>query len=165
MKLDEELAQFAGRRLDEACPYLIVDARYERVREAGVIRSQAVLLAIDIGWDGRRSILAVELTARAARAGATSCWACASADSQASSSWSRTTMPGSGRRSSRSCPKPLGSAVEPVLGPACGRTRGCISCATPSTTCRARSTTIACGSSAGWKPVLRAACGRPGGSS
>jgi transposase-like protein len=35
-----------------------------------VIRSQAVLLAIGIGWDGRRSILAVELpTARAARAG------------------------------------------------------------------------------------------------
>jgi transposase-like protein len=28
-----------GRRLDEACPCLIVDARYERVREAGVIRS------------------------------------------------------------------------------------------------------------------------------
>src|SRR5687767_1207039 len=26
-KLDEDLAQFAGRRLDEACPYLIVDAR------------------------------------------------------------------------------------------------------------------------------------------
>ena len=46
MKLDEGLAEFARRRLDEACPYLILDARYERVREAGVIRSQAVLLAI-----------------------------------------------------------------------------------------------------------------------
>jgi transposase-like protein len=54
-------------RLDEACPYLIVDARYERVREAGVIRSQAVLLAIGIGWDGRRSILAVELANRESR--------------------------------------------------------------------------------------------------
>src|SRR5918996_968612 len=31
-RLDEELAQFARRRLDEACPYLILDARYERVR-------------------------------------------------------------------------------------------------------------------------------------
>ena len=67
VRLDEELAQFAGRRLDEACPYLIVDARYERVREAGVIRSQAVLLAIGIGWDGRRSILAVELANRESR--------------------------------------------------------------------------------------------------
>jgi putative transposase len=46
-------------------PYLIVDARYERVREAGVIRSQAVLLAV--GWDGRRSILAVELANRESR--------------------------------------------------------------------------------------------------
>jgi putative transposase len=63
-RLDEELARFARRRLDEACPYLIVDARCERVREAGVIRSQAVLLAIGIGWDGRRSILAVELANR-----------------------------------------------------------------------------------------------------
>ena len=66
-RLDEELAQFADRRLDEAYPYLIVDARYERVREAGVIRSQAVLLAIGIGWDGRRSILAVELANRESR--------------------------------------------------------------------------------------------------
>ena len=111
-KLDDSLAQFAERRLDEACPYLILDARYERVREAGVIRSQAVLLAIGIGWDGRRSILAVELAnARAARAGASSCWACASAASQASSSWSRTIMRGSGKRSSRCCPRPHGSAV------------------------------------------------------
>jgi putative transposase len=30
LKLDEELARFAQRRLDEACPSLIVDARYER---------------------------------------------------------------------------------------------------------------------------------------
>jgi transposase-like protein len=44
----EGLAQFAGRRLDEGCPDLILDARYERVREAGVIRSQAVRLAIGI---------------------------------------------------------------------------------------------------------------------
>jgi len=67
VKLDEGLAQFAGRRLDEAYPYLIVDARYERVREEGVIHSQAVLLAIGIGWDGRRSILAVELANRESR--------------------------------------------------------------------------------------------------
>jgi putative transposase len=67
VRLDQGLAQFAGRRLDDACPYLILDARYERVREAGVIRSQAVLLAIGIGWDGRRSILAVELANRESR--------------------------------------------------------------------------------------------------
>jgi putative transposase len=37
------------------------------VREAGVIRSQAVLLAIGIGWDGQRSILAAELANRESR--------------------------------------------------------------------------------------------------
>src|SRR5918995_187838 len=66
-RLDEELARFARRRLDDPYPYLILDARYERVREAGVIRSQAVLLAIGIDWDGRRSILAVELANRESR--------------------------------------------------------------------------------------------------
>jgi putative transposase len=63
-RLDESLAQFASRPLAEAYPYLILDARYERVREAGVIRSQAVLIAIGIDWDGRRGILAVELANR-----------------------------------------------------------------------------------------------------
>jgi putative transposase len=67
LKLDEGLAEFARRRLDEACPYLILDARYERVREAGVIRSHAVLLAIGINWDGRRSVVAVELAHRESR--------------------------------------------------------------------------------------------------
>ena len=56
-RLDASLAQFAGRPLAEAFPYLILDARYERVREAGVIVSQAVLIAIGIDWDGRRQSL------------------------------------------------------------------------------------------------------------
>jgi putative transposase len=46
---------------------LILDARYERVREAGVITSQAVLIAIGIDWDGRRQVLAVELANRESR--------------------------------------------------------------------------------------------------
>jgi len=62
--LDEELKKFATRRLEEEYPYLILDARYEKVREDGVIRSQAVMIAIGINWDGRRSILAVELANR-----------------------------------------------------------------------------------------------------
>ena len=51
----------------EAFPYLILDARYERVREAGVITSQAVLIAIGIDWEGRRQVLAVELADRQSR--------------------------------------------------------------------------------------------------
>jgi putative transposase len=62
--LDEELARFAGRKLEEEYPYVIVDARYERIRENGVIRTQAVLVAIGINWDGRRCVLAVEMANR-----------------------------------------------------------------------------------------------------
>ena len=62
--LDAELEKFAGRQLEEEYPYLVVDARYEKVREEGVIRSQAVLVAIGINWDGRRCVLAVELANR-----------------------------------------------------------------------------------------------------
>jgi len=43
--LDEALLAFAERRLSEPLPYLILDARYEKVREAGIILSQAVLVA------------------------------------------------------------------------------------------------------------------------
>jgi putative transposase len=82
-RLDASLAQFAGRPLAEAFPYLILDARYERVREAGVIVSQAVLVAIGIDWDGRRQSLprrrpgcwrSSSPTAKAVRAGGISCW-------------------------------------------------------------------------------------------
>src|SRR3546814_6902613 len=63
-KLDGSLAAFAQRRLDEPFPYLILDARYEKVREGGVVGSQAVLIAIGIDWDGRRQILAGEMANR-----------------------------------------------------------------------------------------------------
>lgn len=62
--LDEQLAQFSSRRLDEEYPYLILDARYERVRENGTIHKRAVLVAIGINWDGRRCVLGVELANR-----------------------------------------------------------------------------------------------------
>lgn len=45
-------------------PYLILDARYEKVREDGIIHSRAVLIAIGINWDGRREVLAVDLANR-----------------------------------------------------------------------------------------------------
>jgi len=63
-KLDGQLEAFARRRLEEPYPYLILDARYEKVREGGVVRSQAVLVAVGIGLDGRRETLAVELANR-----------------------------------------------------------------------------------------------------
>src|SRR6476619_5027520 len=63
-RLDEELERFAKRPLTEPYPYVILDARYERVREDGVIGSRAVMIAIGIDWEGRRNILAVELANR-----------------------------------------------------------------------------------------------------
>jgi len=63
-KLDGDLEQFARRRLDEDYPYLVLDARYERVREDGVIRPRAILIAVGINWDGRRCVLGVELANR-----------------------------------------------------------------------------------------------------
>jgi len=62
--LDETLTKFARRRLTEDYPYLILDARYEKVREDGVIQSQAVLVALGINWEGHRQVLGVELANR-----------------------------------------------------------------------------------------------------
>jgi putative transposase len=62
--LDEELERFSRRRLEEDYPYLVLDARYEKVREEGTVGSQAVLIAIGIDWEGRRNVLAVELANR-----------------------------------------------------------------------------------------------------
>ncbi|MER9414364.1 IS256 family transposase, partial [Mesorhizobium sp. M0589] len=66
-RLDESLKAFAERPLQEPFPYLILDARYEKVREAGIVMSQAVLIAVGIDWDGRRQILAVEMANRESR--------------------------------------------------------------------------------------------------
>jgi putative transposase len=66
-KLDQELAVFSERPLEQPYPYLILDARYEKVRIDGVIRSQAVLVALGINWEGRREVLAVELANRESR--------------------------------------------------------------------------------------------------
>ena len=66
-RLDESLKAFAERRLQEPFAYLILDARYEKVREAGIVMSQAVLIAVGIDWDGRRQILAVEMANRESR--------------------------------------------------------------------------------------------------
>ena len=56
--LDEELEAWRNRPLGEI-RYLVLDARYEKVREAGVVRDAAVLSAIGIGPDQRRRVLGV----------------------------------------------------------------------------------------------------------
>ncbi len=63
-RLDRELSRFARRPLAECYPYVILDARYERVREDGVVCSRAVLIAVGVSDEGRRCVLGVELANR-----------------------------------------------------------------------------------------------------
>jgi len=65
--LDATLTRFASRPLEEAFPDLILDARYEKVREDGAIRSRAVQIAVGVDTDDRRHLLAVELPHRESR--------------------------------------------------------------------------------------------------
>jgi putative transposase len=57
-ELDEKLAAFRSRRLDHASwPYLMLDARYEKVRVDGRVVSQAVLVVVGFTCEGRREVL------------------------------------------------------------------------------------------------------------
>jgi transposase-like protein len=56
-KLDAEVAEWRMRRLSEEYPYLIFDARYEKVRCGGSVVSQGVLVAIGISAKGYREVL------------------------------------------------------------------------------------------------------------
>jgi transposase-like protein len=55
-ELDEQLGAWRNRSIGEIT-YLILDARYEKVRHDGAIVPCALLTAIGIGPDGKRSIL------------------------------------------------------------------------------------------------------------
>jgi putative transposase len=59
-QLDRGLAAWRERPLG-ATPYLLLDARYERVREAGQIVDCAVLVAIGVTADGKRRVLGVSV--------------------------------------------------------------------------------------------------------
>ncbi len=52
-KLDVSLKAFAERRLEEAYPYVLLNARYEKVREEGSVHSRAVQIALGIDGAGR----------------------------------------------------------------------------------------------------------------
>jgi putative transposase len=69
-KLDAEIAEWRARPLTEEYPYLIFDARYEKVRRGGSVVSQGVLVAIGISNAGYREVLG--------------CWV---AESESEASW------------------------------------------------------------------------------
>jgi transposase-like protein len=57
-ELDEKLEEFRSRALgNRTWPFLIVDARYEKVRHAGRIVSRAVLVVAGVNDEGHREIL------------------------------------------------------------------------------------------------------------
>ena len=59
-RLDAELQSWRDRPLG-ACPYMILDARYEKVRHGGQLLDCAILIALGIGLDRKRSILGVSV--------------------------------------------------------------------------------------------------------
>jgi putative transposase len=59
-QLDEGLQAWRTRPLDET-PYVLLDARYERVREAGQVVDCAVLVAVGVTASGHRRVLGVSV--------------------------------------------------------------------------------------------------------
>jgi putative transposase len=59
--LDEDLAKWRTRPLGQV-KYLILDARYEKIREGGSVVDCSVLIAIGVDAEGRRSILGVSVS-------------------------------------------------------------------------------------------------------
>ena len=58
--LDEDLSAWRQRELG-ACPYVVLDARYEKVRHGGQVVDCAVLVALGVRGDGKRDILGVSV--------------------------------------------------------------------------------------------------------
>lgn len=59
--LDEELTAWRNRKIGET-RYLILDARYEKVRQSGSVVSCAVLIAVGVDGEGHRSVLGVSVS-------------------------------------------------------------------------------------------------------
>jgi putative transposase len=59
--LDEELERWRNRPLGET-PYLILDARYEKVRHGGSVVDAAVLIASGVLAAGRRTVLGISVS-------------------------------------------------------------------------------------------------------
>ena len=57
-ELDEVLSAWRNRPLGQM-HYLVLDARYEKVRQGGVVQDAAVLIAIGVGLDGKRQVIGV----------------------------------------------------------------------------------------------------------
>lgn len=59
--LDGNIGKWRNRKLTKEYPYLVVDARYEDIRQEGVVMGQAVMIVIGISSSGQREILSVDI--------------------------------------------------------------------------------------------------------
>jgi len=60
-QLDDELQAWRNRPIGEVI-YLYLDARYEKVRQAGIVQDAAILMASGVQKDGKRSILGISVS-------------------------------------------------------------------------------------------------------
>src|SRR5438445_689832 len=56
---DDGMRRMGERPIEKAVPYLMIDARYEKVRRGGEVISQGVLLTVGVSEDGYREVLGV----------------------------------------------------------------------------------------------------------
>ena len=60
-ELDGEVERFRTRRLEGPYPYLWLDATFVKVREAGRVVSQAIVIAIGVRQSGEREVLGLDV--------------------------------------------------------------------------------------------------------
>jgi len=60
-ELDSKIAGWGNRPLEGSYPYLIVDARYEKIRSGGRVVSMGILIVLGINEGGMREILSIEV--------------------------------------------------------------------------------------------------------
>src|SRR6202521_3352202 len=67
-EIDDKIAAFLNRPLEDDWPYLWLDATYVKVRATGRIVSVAVIVAVAVNSDGRREVLGIAIGASEAEA-------------------------------------------------------------------------------------------------
>jgi len=60
-RLDEQVATFRERPLEGAYPYLWLDAKHEKVRSNGHVRSKALVIAYGVHESGRREVIGLDV--------------------------------------------------------------------------------------------------------
>jgi transposase-like protein len=60
-EIDTNISRWRNRELAQNYPYLVIDARYEDIRNEGIVMSQAVLVVVGISASGHREILSVDI--------------------------------------------------------------------------------------------------------